>query len=313
MSPPGPAAPREAAAYLDVTLEQPPDLGIVSSTAVPSLVLAFVTAGDGCVPSWGGVAPLDDPAIGRLVTRVRARTGDVRVSFGGERGTDLAERCETGTALANVYEQVVRQVSPSLIDFDVEGGALTDEQGVHRRDAAIAAVQAAARREGRPLRVAFTLPAEADGLTGPARALLADAKDAGVRVDVVNAMTMDYASAPADPVRRAMDVAASTAELIRRMWPDLTPTEAWRRVWLTPMIGVNDVRGQVFGLADATRLAAQARDAGVGGLAFWSLARDGPCGKGQPAGVAADTCSGVPQRAGDFGRAFAAFATPGQR
>ena len=64
------------------------------------------------------------------------------------------------------------------------------------------------------------------------------------------------------------------------------------------MIGRNDVAPEVFTLADADRLAALARARGLGGIAFWSLARDRPC----PSATsdASSECSGVDAPPGAF-------------
>jgi hypothetical protein len=75
------------------------------------------------------------------------------------------------------------------------------------------------------------------------------------------------------------------------------------------MIGHNDVADNVFMLDDARRLAAFARDEGLGGLHFWSLNRDTPCG-GAAGLQASALCHGLPD-AGKlaFTQAFSAAAT----
>jgi hypothetical protein len=77
-----------------------------------------------------------------------------------------------------------------------------------------------------------------------------------------------------------------------------------QRIEITPMIGMNDVRANVFTLADAQALASFARSNRLGGLHFWSLNRDGPCDK-QYEG-ATSTCSSLAGlRKLDFTNAFA--------
>jgi hypothetical protein len=294
----------EVGAYVDVTLgdvPQPP--------AGLTLLLAFVTAGaGGCTPTWGGILPLDDP---RVLAEVRAwrRAGHrLRVSFGGERGTDLAESCTDERQLAAVYQQVVATVSPAGLDLDVEGPALADAAGVHRRAAALRLLQSDAAGAGHPVHVTFTLPATTTGLSAPALALLADAHATGVTVDAVNAMTMNYGQVPADGAATALTVASAVHDTLAQLEPDADSAALWQRVWVTPMIGRNDVTPEVFTLADADRLAALARAKGLGGIAFWSLARDRPC----PSGTsdASSTCSGVDAAPGAYAAALARFAAP---
>ena len=302
---PASASPsRHAAAYVDITLgniPQPPS-GL-------TLLLAFVTAGPrGCTPTWGGILPLDDPGVLDRVRQWRHAGHELRVSFGGELGTDLAQRCADERQLAAAYRQVVTTLSPAVLDFDVEGAALADSTAIHRRSAALRLLQADADAAGRPVRVMFTLPAHTEGLTDPALSLLADAHRTGVTADAVNAMTMNYGQAPADPAGTALTVASAVHDALVKLEPDADSAGLWRRVWVTPMIGRNDADAEVFTLADADRLATLARAKGLGGVAFWSLARDRPCPSSSS--DVSSTCSGVDAAPGDFATALARFATP---
>ncbi len=292
------------AAYVDVTL--PGVAGLPAPDSRLGLVLSFVTAGrDGCTPTWGGRVPLDDPAVLALARRWRAAGHELRVALGGQRGPELARSCRDGGRLAAAYRRVVDVLAPAALDLDVEGPALGDRASVQRRNRALREVQADADRRGRAVVVTFTLPADASGLTAAGRALLRDAHQAGVAVDGVNAMTMNYGSVPDDAAARAMTVAASVHGVLRELQPGADPADLWRRVWVTPMIGRNDVAPEVFTTADADRLAALARAQGLGGIAFWSLARDRPCAGGS--GDAASTCSGVDAPAGAFSAALGRF------
>jgi hypothetical protein len=294
----------QAAAYVDLTLgsiPQPP--------AGLTLLLAFVTAGPGgCTPTWGGILPLDDPAVLAQVRGWRRAGHELRVSFGGELGTDLAESCADERQLAAAYRQVVATLSPAVLDLDVEGTALADAAAVHRRSAALRLLQSDADAAGHPVRVMFTLPAHTEGLTAPALALLADARRTGVTIDAVNAMTMNYGQVQADPAGTALTVASAVHEALAQLEPDADSAGLWHRVWVSPMIGRNDVAPEVFALADADRLAALARARGLGGVAFWSLARDQPCPSN--ASDVSSTCSGVDAPPGAFTAALARFAAP---
>jgi chitinase len=302
---PSGGAPGQVAAYVDVTLPGVADLPDPPPRL--ALVLSFVTAGArGCAPAWGGRLAVDDPAVLALAARWRAAGREVRVSFGGQRGTDLAQRCQDVGQLTAAYRRVVDVLAPAALDLDVEGRALGEAASVRRRNLALRALQADADRGGRPVRVTFTLPADASGLTKGGRALLRDAHSAGVVIDGVNAMTMNYGVVPADAAAQAMTVAGSVHDTLRELQPDADAAGLWRRVWVTPMIGRNDVEPEVFTTADADRLAALARARGLGGVAFWSLARDRPCAAGTAG--AASTCSGVDAPAGAFGAALARFA-----
>jgi hypothetical protein len=297
----GPAGER-VAPYVDLTLDPVPDLAAAVSAGVRVFNLAFVTAGDGCEPAWSGVVPYDDTGIAGRIRDVRDAGGDVRVSFGGASPTELAQRCGDVSHLVTAYRRVIDEYDLTRVDFDVEGPALADAAGVHRRNAAVARLQA-----DRDLRVSYTLPAHDAGLTDGARALLRDARAAGVRVDAVDAMAMNYGTGPADLAARAMTVATATRAFVQELWPGTPAAEAWHRVAVTAMIGVNDVAGEVFRPGDAARLVAFAREHGLAWLSFWSMNRDRPCEAPSPS--AEGSCSGVPQRAGEFTKIFAGYAT----
>ncbi len=61
-----------------------------TATGVKDYNLAFVTDGGGCTPKWGGVTDLGSDAVAAQIGALRAKGGDVRVSFGGAAGSELA-------------------------------------------------------------------------------------------------------------------------------------------------------------------------------------------------------------------------------
>ena len=74
---------------------------------------------------------------------------------------------------------------------------------------------------------------------------------------------------------------------------------------MTPMIGVNDVSTEVFGLADAQQVEDFARSKGLGMLSMWSLARDTP----GPLGQVGTSNSGLAVPAGSFAALFGDYGT----
>ncbi|AKZ57420.1 hypothetical protein SAM23877_4375 [Streptomyces ambofaciens ATCC 23877] len=75
---------------------------------------------------------------------------------------------------------------------------------------------------------------------------------------------------------------------------------------LTSMLGVNDVAGETFTLADAAEVRAFAKEKGLAWVSVWAAFRDRRCGEEAPATDALTTCSGVEQEDGAFGAAFGA-------
>ncbi|MEU2185010.1 glycoside hydrolase family 18 protein [Streptomyces thermolilacinus] len=298
-----PAAGARFAPYVDTSLYPAYDLlDTVERTGVKEFNLAFITSGGGCVPRWGGVTALGDDKVAAQIGALRAKGGDVRVSFGGAAGHELALNCANATDLAAAYGKVIDQYRLTKVDFDVEGAALPDTAANTRRAQAIARLQ-----QTHPgLDVSFTLPVMPEGLTQPGVNLLADAKRNGVRIGAVNIMAMDYGPAySADMGQYAIEAATATQAQIKGVL-GLTDAAAWKTVAVTPMIGVNDVTTEVFRVDDATQLVDFARSKGIGWLSMWSSTRDKQCAAGA-VNHADATCSSILQQPLAFTKAFAAY------
>lgn len=302
-----PGNPPKVYPYIEVTSTKPQDLvRIREASRVDGLTLAFLIAGSGCRPVWsrGGLDALH-PAVRSRIAALRRAGDPVRISFGGAGGTDLASACDSVEKLTATYRAVVDAYQPDSVDFDVEGRTLADRAGNTRRVAAIRQTQDAARQAGRELPVSFTLPAGRDGVPPDGVRLLRDSVAAGVTVSAVNVMVMNYGWGVADLGDEAVRQARLAHDLVGRLWPPLTDREAWQRVALSPMVGRNDVPGEIFHPQDARTVASFATERGVGWLSYWSAERDRAC----PAPVPPQPdprCSGVGQRPYEFARIFTA-------
>ncbi|MEV7275979.1 cellulose binding domain-containing protein [Streptomyces sp. NPDC093111] len=301
-TPGGPGAARFAP-YVDTSLYPSYDLlSTVAQTGVKEFNLAFVTSGGACAPLWGGVTDLASDKVAAQIGALRAKGGDVRVSFGGAAGHELALNCSSSTALAAAYGKVVDQYKLTKVDFDIEGAALPDTAANTRRSQAIAQLQ----KSHPGLNVSFTLPVMPEGLTQPGVDLLADAKRNGVRVDAVNIMAMDYGPAySGDMGQYAVSAATATQAQIKGVL-GLSDAAAWKAVAVTPMIGVNDVASEVFRVDDATQLVDFAKSKGIGRLSMWSATRDKQCASGA-VGYADPTCSSILQQPFAFTKALGAY------
>ncbi|MFG2875391.1 cellulose binding domain-containing protein [Streptomyces sp. NPDC048337] len=302
-TPTAPAAGARFAPYVDTSLYPTYDLlDTAAATGVKEFHLAFITSGGGCAPLWGGVTDLSGDKVAAQIGALRAKGGDVRVSFGGAAGHELALNCATVDDLAAAYGKVIDQYRLTKVDFDIEGAALPDTAANTRRAQAIARLQ----KSHPGLDVAFTLPVMPEGLTQPGVALLGDARKNGVRIDAVNIMAMDYGPAyGGDMGSYAIQAATATQAQLKGVL-GLSDAAAWKAVAVTPMIGVNDVASEIFTVADATQLVDFAASKGIGRLAMWSSARDRQCAAGA-VGYADATCSSILQQPLAFTRAFSAL------
>src|SRR5207245_1168189 len=100
----------------------------------------------------------------------------------------------------------------------------------------------------------------------------------GVDVGAVNIMAMDYGSSfTGDMGDYATQAATATEGQVAQA---LGASGAWNKIAVTPMIGVNDVQGETFSLADAAKLADFAKSKGLAWTSMWSATRDKPCAGG---------------------------------
>lgn len=235
------------------------DMTAAAARGVKEFTLGFVIAGGGCAPVWDGGIPLADRALAARIAAVRRAGGDVRVSFGGATGQELATACPGVGQLATAYAAVIDRYGFTKADFDIEGAALADPVSATRRARAIALLQRA--RPG--LDVSFTLPAMPYGLTDDSSALLAGARAQGVAVSGVNIMAMNYGGEHTGNMGRYAVQAAVNAHGRIRGVLGLSEDAAWKALTVTPMIGVNDVSGEVFTLEDAAGLARFAAAKGI--------------------------------------------------
>nr|WP_311314990.1 polysaccharide lyase family 7 protein [Streptomyces sp. TML10] len=274
------------------TWGSPDELEKARQAGLRYATLAFVLDGGGCKAAFNGNTPVTDEKWLSAVQGLRGSGGEVIASFGGASGKELAQGCDAVAALQEQYGSVVDALDLSRLDFDIEGAALADSAANHRRNQALAALQQQSEAGGHRLDVQFTLPSGTHGLEADGVALLKDAESVGLRVSLVNIMTMDYGSAVDDMGQAAIDAATGLHDQLGQIWTSKSPEELWAMEGNTPMIGVNDTPGEVFTTQDAERLAKFAVDKGIQQLSFWAVGRDKAC---PDTGKLSDSCSGTEQ------------------
>jgi Cellulose binding domain/Glycosyl hydrolases family 18 len=273
--------------------------GTLSSLAtggnVKSFSLAFVTAA-GCKASWFGAFDPRAKQFSDQIGAIRAAGGDVKVSFGGATGVELAQACTSTTALQAEYQAVVDAYKLKYIDLDIEGAASADTASINRRSTALAALQKA----NPGLKISLTLPVLPEGLTGDGLNVVKSAKSAGVDLDLVNIMAMDYGRSGQDYGDLAIQAVKSTKDQIKAIYGN-SDAAAFKMVGVTPMIGKNDDNG-TFSQSDAKDLVAFANTNHLGFVSFWEMQRDKNACNG-----ALFQCTNVTQTAFEFSKIFAGF------
>jgi chitinase len=137
------------------------------------------------------------------------------------------------------------------------------------------------------------------GLTYEGINLLAQAKQDGVDIDVVNIMAMDYGAYAdsGDMGQDAIDAALATISQLRELGIDA-------KVGITPMIGINDVQSEVFTVEDANQLMAFAKDnPDIASIGMWSLGRD----NASQLNTVSPVASGISQSEYEFTGVFGAL------
>lgn len=292
------------APYVDMSLSVDENILAMQQQAnVKAVTLAFLV-GNGCSVEWGGyTTPLpsdnlwDGTSIQSIVQSLQNSGVKVILSFGGANGPEPAYSCTNVTQLQALYQSVINRYKVTTLDFDIEGSALTDTTGsIARRDQALKALKAA----NPSLVISYTLPVLPTGLDANGLTVIKAAKADGVALNVVNIMAMDYGTGVDNSGQMgtdALDAAAATHTQVQNA--GFTSTT----IGITPMIGVNDVRGETFQLTDAQKVYSFATsNSYVTRLGMWSLARDnGSC---SGAATASATCSGLTQAEYAFSAIF---------
>jgi hypothetical protein len=277
----------------------------ISSDGLKAYTAAFVI-GQGCNQEWGDTEPIgNDPFIDPEIAKAKSEGGSLIVSSGGADGYSIPWTCTDQSTINSSLQNIVTTYGANALDFDIEGAAVADTTSAARLYSAMKTLKAS----NPGLVFSITIPVTPTGMDNYGIGLVQAAHDAGVKIDVVNLMAMDYYAGTGEEMGTAA-VNAAQGALAQMQAIDSGYTYA--NVGLTPMIGVND-DGSTFTVADANTVESFAASNGLGRLSFWSLTRDQSCG-GSAARVAkpmapasSPSCSGVSQSPLDFTSAFAKY------
>jgi chitinase len=255
-----------SAPYLQISSGDSKDLAAdLKASGDKYYTLAFLIPKSGCTPKWeDGNAPVN--AFTKQVAALKAAGGNAIISFGGEDGGELAETCTSVKSLTAAYANVVKTYGATRIDFDIENGVQDNTAANLRRDEALAALQ----KQDPALKIDFTVAVDPTGVESDIVKLLKGAKSAGVKVNLVNIMTMDFGAGD-NPLTDSESAATGTEKQLAAIFGG-NAAQNWARLGLTPIAGRNDAPdNEVFTKADASALESFAKSHGVQELAFWEV------------------------------------------
>ena len=269
--------------YVDMTLNPGENIVQMAATAgLKALTMAFVQSNGKGGVGWAGIDSIANDSFpnGNSVLAdvkgLQAALVKVTISFGGAAGIDPALVATSAAQLQAEYQSVIDRYGVKSLDFDIEGAAIDNVAANKLRDQALKALEAA----NPGLEVIYTVPVLPQGLVDNGLNLLKQAKADGVRIDIVNIMTMDYGTTVDNGGKmgqNAIDAIKATEAQLNNLGMQST------KIGATALIGVNDIVSEVFTLADAQQLASYAAtDSRVAELSMWSLNRDNGTGAGSP-------------------------------
>lgn len=276
------------APYVDFSLNDIPDLAkLATEQKINHFTMAFVVAksAEQCIPTWGAAYGLQDYTQYSKIKALRDLGGDVMVSIGGAANYPMAAACKNDSDLQQVYHDIVENLNLNALDFDIEGTWVADHDSIQRRNRAVKAVQDQWKKEGRSVKIWYTLPILPTGLTAEGIYVLEDAHSKGVDLAGVNVMTMDYGNSicQSDGTegqnihgKCATSAIDNLFKQIKTIWPEKSDTEINAMMGTTPMIGYNDVLGEVFYKSDAKLVMEDATKRDLGMIGIWSMTRDKP-------------------------------------
>jgi chitinase len=294
----------EFSPYIDMAMSQDDNLLAISkASGIENFTLAFVLASGNGI-GWQGTGTISQDTlvngttILQQVQAVQAAGGDITISFGGAAGQEPALTATSAHTLQAEYQSVIDRYHVNSLDFDIEGAAVQDQHSITLRDQALAGLEKANPN----LHVSFTLPVLPTGLVASGLNVLQSAKQDGVRVDVVNIMTMDYGTS----VDNNGQMGLNAINAIKATEQQISNLGMNSKIGVTPMIGVNDIASEVFKLTDAQALENYAQsDPNVARVSMWSVARDN--GNSAGAHYASPDSSGIAQHPYDFSAIFHHF------
>jgi chitinase len=278
--------------YIDLTLNvhtneqthtiEPVDIVKVSEeNNVKNYHLGFISDAGHCNPAWGGTPNYSIYQEWAKTTIDNMLANDMKlvIAFGGTQGIDISALCNE-TELLKAYEKVIETYHPHGLEFNIENST----SNIPKIVVAIQELQ----KKYPHLEIVFTLHTLPEGITSTSEKILFEATETGINY-TVNLLLMNYGPTYTGNMA-AYGVQATRIffDYLKKLYPRKTKEELWGMIELTPMIGVNNVPGEEFTLADASTISNFAKHFGIGEVSMWLANRDFPC----PNKIANNYCSG---------------------
>lgn len=249
-------------------------VSILNKEKITNIIFSFIQDAGKCNPAWDGlkVNSIYTNEIINLANEVKKNKISYKIAFGGQTGDDLSKKCKNSEELFNAYDEVVKIYQPSGLDYDLEGPILNNKSALKKLIFALKKIQ-----ETYPnLEITITLPVMPHGLNFHEKRLIKDLKNAKL-LFTLNLLTMNYSpSYNKNMLKYSISALNNTATFLSKLY-GIKKASVYRKISITPMIGMNDIRSEIFTLNDAKNLIRENKKLNLHSLHFWSLERDKIC------------------------------------
>ena len=265
------------APYVDVTINadwstNPPGINTryvneALALGVKSFHLAFLVQDSATKALVWGNSYFPYNAIKPICDSIHAAGAEAIVAFGGASGIDPSVS-RTQAEMTKIYLDLNKDYGIRHIDFDFETAGYYNYQVAF--PAALEAM-----KQNPELWFSLTLPVMPTGLTAEGIAMITYASQIGLPLNV-QIMAMDYGQAGIEMGDAAISAIEGTKNNLANVYPGKSAADLYKLIGVIPMIGQNDVAGEMFTFPDATKVAKYANQKGLNLISMWSLTRDFP-------------------------------------
>jgi hypothetical protein len=295
--PPKAAATTMAAPYLYEGWGDPPSPAtVMDATGTKQFTMAFMNSAGGCTPAWDSTRPLKDGADEQAINEIRAKGGDVEISFGGWSGNKLGPNCSSAEDLAGAYQQVIDAYDLKYIDIDIENTDEFENEVVQDR---ILGALKIVKANNSGIATIITFGTSKTGPTFYGKRLIDQSKALDADIDVFTIMPFDFGSSDIYTDTVGASEGLKNALKSAYGWSD---EEAYAHIGISGMNGLSDQQ-EMTSLETWTKIRDWANSHHIARLAFWSVNRDRPC----PGGGVVSNCSGIDQPNWEFTKITAGF------
>ncbi len=230
--------------------------------------LAFLIPKSGCTSQW----EFNGDSLGAFtgaVSKLQGSGGNVIISHGGADGGELAIKCTSVTSLTAAYRnELSTYPGVKRLDFDIEGGTLSNTGANDRRAKALAALQ----NSDPSVQVQFTVATDPGGMPPEVMNMLKNAVSNGVKISLVNIMTMDFGNGQ-NALNDGLSASKAAEKQVKSLLGLSSDAAAWAHLGATFISGPND-DNENFTPGNASTFESFAASNGMGELSFWELAYD---------------------------------------